>query len=162
MSSGKSQGCPVDVPFNQSIEHHVWHIWIYLMLKSPVVSSFHGWIMLTSHVCWWNPPYGEILEEVLLAPQNLGTLERLSLKDCTQCSRMSQAALVKLLQGEAGAQLRVWDSDWLCESYMCILYIIMYTCMCVHIVHIYMCVCVRNYITRLYIVKLHMVHDALR
>ena len=69
---------------------------------------------------------------------------------------------MKLLQGEAGAQLRVWDSDRLCESYMCIFYIIMYTCMCVHIEHIYMCLCVRNYITRLYIVKLHMVHDALR
>lgn len=59
---------------------------------------------------------GTFFQEVLLAPQNLGTLERLSLKDCTQCSRMSQAALVKLLQGEAGAQLRFLDLSGICLS----------------------------------------------
>ena len=36
-------------------------------------------------------------------------------------------------------------------------------CTCIYIyIYTTLCVCVRNYITRLYIVKLHMVHDALR
>ena len=41
MSSGQNQGCPVDFPINQSIEHHVWHMWTYLMLKSPMWSRFY-------------------------------------------------------------------------------------------------------------------------
>lgn len=48
-------------------------------------------------------------KDVLLSPSNQRVLERLSLKDCAGALQHAQAGLVKLMQGESGANLRFLD-----------------------------------------------------
>ncbi|CAJ1341043.1 unnamed protein product [Effrenium voratum] len=52
---------------------------------------------------------GTFLQDVLLAPQNLGTLQRLSLSECVHAARQSQAALVRLLQEGGASRLHFLD-----------------------------------------------------
>ena len=71
-----------------------------LVTKNIILEGKHR-VLSTSHV-----PGSFSAKDVLLSPSNQRVLERLSLKDCAGALQHAQAGLVKLMQGESGANLR--------------------------------------------------------